>query len=98
MIRVTDLDEVKKDFKVGDKFLFQTKVWLDINTCKRMKIKGTIKGVYKNGIVLGFWHSNWKENIELKRWLSYKDILLDRLSGNIPYATTWMTYNSEGSC
>lgn len=97
MLKVTDLEKVKEKFHVGDPFLFKTTVWFDINDCRCLKVKGNIKGIYPHGIIVKFRHTNCKGEMELTRWLSYKDIILDRMKGNVPLATSGRTYDNEGS-
>ncbi len=96
MLKVKDLEGIRKGMTVGHKFTFDTAVWKETTECVVVRKHGTIKGVYPHGIVVSFKHRNWQGEMELTRWLSYVDILLARNSGQIPMATTGRASTTGG--
>lgn len=83
---LSDCEELRKSLKKGDDFEIITNVWAGESQGKqRKRIFATIDGVYRNGIQLYFYHRNWRGPVKCYRWLSYKQIIMDRRIGAIPF-------------
>ena len=83
-----DCEAVKNSLHIGDQNEIETLVWMDNTIQERKRVKATIDHICPKGIRVYFWHRNWKSLVQVYRYLSYVDIILDRRNGKIPFATT----------
>jgi len=81
-----DVYKVRREFCYGQDFFCETFVWTDELIHEKKKIHMTIEGVYEHGLLLSFYHRNWKGLMKCTRWISYVEILMARLAGRTPLA------------
>ena len=82
-----DLCKLRNEFHPGERIKFETLVYRTSTVQSRVRVTGTVMGVYSNGIQVGFWYRNWKDMLWLVRWLSYKDIMEAKMSGKLPFSS-----------
>lgn len=86
MFYLKDCEELRRTLKKGDDFEIITEIWAgEAQGKQKRRIIATIDGVYPNGMQVYFYHKNWRGNVKCYRWLSYKQIIIDRRNGAIPF-------------
>lgn len=82
-----DLKNLRGRYQTGYKIKIVTPVYVDSLRQKHLHVTAHIIGVYPMGLLVWFWHRNVKGLQQLKRWVSYLDILEAEQNGEDVYVS-----------
>lgn len=71
------INEIRSKYKTGQMITFYTQLYKH-GEDQVVKVRGVIEGIYKNGMQVSFRNMSGGEVHYLRRWITWKDLLLAR--------------------